>query len=100
MPVLFKDIFEDLAPAQVGFPELPQPTPNEDPLVQMMWDRPQVLKKPLEYRRWFTVIDLRKCVGCHACIISCIANNKFPPGVIYRPPDSSATCVLRQMSLN
>lgn len=31
------------------------------------------------------VIDQRKCVGCHACTVGCIAENKLPPGVVYRP---------------
>ncbi|HEY5664680.1 MAG TPA: 4Fe-4S dicluster domain-containing protein [Ilumatobacter sp.] len=31
------------------------------------------------------VIDTRKCVGCHACTLSCVAENKLPPGVVYRP---------------
>ncbi|HWP60230.1 MAG TPA: 4Fe-4S dicluster domain-containing protein [Candidatus Acidoferrales bacterium] len=31
------------------------------------------------------VIDLRKCVGCSACTIGCIAENRLPPGVVYRP---------------
>ncbi len=30
------------------------------------------------------VIDLAKCIGCHACTISCVAENKLPPGVVYR----------------
>ena len=41
-------------------------------------------KKPSE-RRWVMVIDLRKCIGCHACTIACVAENKLPPGVVYRP---------------
>jgi molybdopterin-containing oxidoreductase family iron-sulfur binding subunit len=45
----------------------------------------RALKKPLHERRWVMVIDLRKCVGCHACTIGCIAENKLPPGVVYRP---------------
>ncbi|RMG32103.1 MAG: 4Fe-4S dicluster domain-containing protein, partial [Methanobacteriota archaeon] len=39
----------------------------------------------LEQRKWSMVIDLRKCVGCHACTIACVAENKLPPGVVYRP---------------
>jgi molybdopterin-containing oxidoreductase family iron-sulfur binding subunit len=43
------------------------------------------LQRPRETRRWVMVIDLRKCVGCHACTIACVAENKLPPGVVYRP---------------
>ena len=31
------------------------------------------------------VIDLAKCIGCHACTLGCVAENKLPPGVVYRP---------------
>ncbi|MFN3929177.1 MAG: 4Fe-4S dicluster domain-containing protein [Thermoflexus sp.] len=77
------------APAEaVTLPELPQlppPQPGEDPLVRMMRDLQRALQKPVEQRRWAMVIDLRKCVGCHACTISCVVENKLPPGVVYRP---------------
>jgi molybdopterin-containing oxidoreductase family iron-sulfur binding subunit len=34
---------------------------------------------------WSMVIDLAKCAGCHACTVACVAENKLPPGVVYRP---------------
>jgi molybdopterin-containing oxidoreductase family iron-sulfur binding subunit len=45
----------------------------------------KAMAKPVEQRRWIMVIDTRKCVGCHACTIACIAENHLPPGVVYRP---------------
>ena len=45
----------------------------------------RAMKKPIRERRWVMVIDLRKCVGCSACTIACVAENKLPPGVVYRP---------------
>ncbi len=56
-----------------------------DPLLVMQEDLRRALKKPMEERRWGSVLDLRKCVGCHACNIACISENKLPPGVVYRP---------------
>ncbi|HET7771049.1 MAG TPA: 4Fe-4S dicluster domain-containing protein, partial [Chloroflexota bacterium] len=29
--------------------------------------------------------DQAKCVGCSACTIACVSENKLPPGVVYRP---------------
>lgn len=56
-----------------------------DVLERMRAELVRALQKPVETRRWVMVIDLRKCVGCHACTISCVAENKLPPGVVYRP---------------
>lgn len=58
---------------------------RRDVLLQMMDDLQRALTKSSEERRWVMVIDLRKCVGCHACTIACVAENKLPPGVVYRP---------------
>ncbi|WP_413217129.1 4Fe-4S dicluster domain-containing protein [Thermus oshimai] len=69
----------------IQLPPLPDPQPDEDVLIRMMRDLQRALKKPVEERRWVMVIDLRRCVGCHACTVSCIAENKLPPGVVYRP---------------
>ncbi len=65
--------------------ELPPQQPGEDAILRMMRDMQRALKKPIEQRKWNMVIDLRKCVGCDACSVSCAAENKLPPGVIYRP---------------
>jgi Fe-S-cluster-containing dehydrogenase component len=56
-----------------------------DVLERMRSELLRALQKPPQERRWVMVIDLRKCVGCHACTISCVAENKLPPGVVYRP---------------
>jgi tetrathionate reductase subunit B len=36
-------------------------------------------------RKWAMLIDLRRCVLCQACTAGCIAEQKSPPGIIYRP---------------
>lgn len=59
--------------------------PNEDVLLRMQREVRESMAKPVEERRWIMVIDTRKCVGCHACTIACAAENKLPPGVVYRP---------------
>jgi Fe-S-cluster-containing dehydrogenase component len=56
-----------------------------DVLERMRVELLRALGKPAAERRWVMVIDLRKCVGCHACTIACVAENKLPPGVVYRP---------------
>jgi len=56
-----------------------------DLLGRMHSELARALAKPRQERRWVMVIDLRKCVGCHACTIACVAENKLPPGVVYRP---------------
>ena len=58
---------------------------NEDPLLRMERELARAMAKPVEQRKWVMVIDQRKCVGCHACTIRCVAENHLPPGVVYRP---------------
>jgi molybdopterin-containing oxidoreductase family iron-sulfur binding subunit len=87
-PAIMDGKFDALANSTVDvqdLPQLPDPKPDEDVIVRMMRDVQRALKKPVEERKWGMVIDLRKCVGCHACTISCVAENKLPPGVVYRP---------------
>lgn len=53
-------------------------------LLVMQEDLKRALKKAPKDRRLIMVIDRRKCVGCYACTVSCISENKLPPGVVYR----------------
>ncbi|HDK44913.1 MAG TPA: 4Fe-4S dicluster domain-containing protein [Actinobacteria bacterium] len=64
---------------------MPDLLQHESVLVRMRTDIERALQKPVDQRHWVMVIDLRKCVGCHACTVSCVAENKLPPGVVYRP---------------
>lgn len=56
-----------------------------DIILTMRDDLLKALKRPAGERRWAMLIDLRKCVGCHACTAGCVAENVSPPGVVYRP---------------
>lgn len=67
-----------------GFKDVPM-NEETDVLIRMQEELKKALKKPMEERNWIMVIDTRKCVGCHACTVACIAENKLPPGVVYRP---------------
>lgn len=57
----------------------------ENIIVRMQKELQKAMQKPIEERNWVMVIDLRKCTGCGACTVSCIAENHLPPGVVYRP---------------
>ena len=59
--------------------------PVEDSLIRMQRDLKRALSKKQADVRWGMVIDLARCIGCHACTIGCVAENKLPPGVVYRP---------------
>jgi Fe-S-cluster-containing dehydrogenase component len=58
---------------------------QQNVVVRMQEEIQRALQKPEDERRWVMVIDTRKCTGCHSCTVSCVAENKLPPGVVYRP---------------
>ena len=62
-----------------------KPSDREDDHVRMQRELVKAMAKPVEKRHWIMVIDTRKCIGCYACTIGCVAENKLPPGVVYRP---------------
>jgi molybdopterin-containing oxidoreductase family iron-sulfur binding subunit len=73
-------------PELAGPPEMLSSADGQvDTLERMRTELLAALQKPAADRRWVMVLDLRRCVGCHACTISCVAENNLPPGVVYRP---------------
>ena len=53
-------------------------------IVRMHADLERAMSKTANQRSWVMVIDIRKCVGDHACAVSCMAENVCPPGTSYR----------------
>jgi molybdopterin-containing oxidoreductase family iron-sulfur binding subunit len=35
--------------------------------------------------KWAMLIDLRRCTACKSCTAGCVAEQKSPPGILYRP---------------
>ncbi|CAH2030976.1 4Fe-4S dicluster domain-containing protein [Trichlorobacter ammonificans] len=58
---------------------------DKDILEIMREDLQRALKKERKDRRWAMAIDLRKCIGCHACTTGCMSENLTPPEIHYRP---------------
>jgi len=59
--------------------------PSEDLLIRMQRDLKRAQSKNPADIKWTMVIDVARCIGCHACTLGCVAENKLPPGVVYRP---------------
>lgn len=93
MPSLVRAGLEAVANGNMDLPDagfLPDgPEFDEDEaeniIIRMQRELRESMHKPIEQRKWVMVIDLRKCTGCGACTISCIAENHLPGGVVYRP---------------
>ena len=64
---------------------LPSPREDDNALLRMQREVQTALRKPIHERRWAMAIDLHRCIGCSACTIACVVENKLPPGVVYRP---------------
>jgi Fe-S-cluster-containing dehydrogenase component len=85
--VIAGGLAENIKNANAAQPEktLPELPEGDGLLLRMQRELRRAIQKPIEQRRWVMVIDLRKCIGCSACTIGCVAENKLPPGVVYRP---------------
>lgn len=66
-------------------PSFSKQIPQDQMVLRMQRELYTALQKPVDQRQWAMVIDQRKCVGCSSCTVGCKAENKLPPGVIYRP---------------
>ena len=56
---------------------------GKDELTIIQEDIKRALKRP--GAKWAMLLDLRRCVLCHSCTIGCVAEQKSPPGITYRP---------------
>ncbi|MBF0328422.1 MAG: 4Fe-4S dicluster domain-containing protein [Nitrospirae bacterium] len=56
---------------------------GRDELEIIQEDIKRALGKPGS--KWAMLIDLRRCTACKACTAGCVAEQKSPPGIIYRP---------------
>ena len=77
-----KDVVGEASIREIPGPRTLTVSDASDPLLQMQEDLRKAMAKPVEERRWMMVIDTRKCVGCNACTVACIAENNLPPGVV------------------
>jgi len=55
---------------------------DKDEIQVMQGDLKRALGKARP--QWAMVIDLRRCTGCRACTAACFAEQKSPPGIMYR----------------
>ncbi len=53
-------------------------------LLRMQEDIKRALVKPEAQRRWVMIVNTKKCTGCMACVVACMAENVAGPGVTYR----------------
>jgi tetrathionate reductase subunit B len=56
---------------------------GRDELTVIQEDIRRALARP--DAKWAMLIDLRRCTACKSCTAGCVAEQKSPPGVLYRP---------------
>ena len=70
---------------------------GKDELAIIQDDIKRALKK--KNPRWGMLIDLRRCTSCKACTASCVAEQKSPPGIMYRPIYEEESGVFPQVKM-
>lgn len=77
------------AAAEAEAASLPEQPGNT--LLRQQEELRAALTRPIAARRWVMLIDVRRCVGCHACVVACRAENVVgPEGSYRRVPEAPA----------
>ncbi len=89
--IIFEPFRSFRSAEQQGGPLTMEQFDGKDILEIMHEDLQRALKKPRTESRWAMAIDLKKCIGCHACTTGCMSENLTPPEIHYRPVKEEET---------
>ena len=70
---------------------------GRDELTIIQEDIQRALGKP--DTKWAMLIDLRRCTSCKACTAGCVAEQKSPPGIMYRPVYEEETGIFPKIKI-
>ena len=70
---------------------------GRDELTIIQEDIRRALGKP--DTKWAMLIDLRRCTSCKACTAGCVAEQKSPPGIMYRPVYEEETGIFPKIKI-
>jgi molybdopterin-containing oxidoreductase family iron-sulfur binding subunit len=71
---------------------------GKDELTIIQEDIQRALRRPRV--KWAMLIDLRRCTSCKACTAGCIAEQKSPPGIWYRPVYERETGIFPKVKMS
>src|SRR4030067_1138422 len=70
---------------------------GRDELTIIQEDIRRALGKP--DTKWAMLIDLRRCTSCRSCTAGCVAEQKSPPGIMYRPVYEEETGIFPKIKI-
>jgi len=70
---------------------------GRDELTIIQEDIQRALGKP--DTKWAMLIDLRRCTSCKSCTAGCVAEQKSPPGIMYRPVYEEETGIFPKVKI-